>query len=150
MDLLIPPPVLLAVFAAAMWAIDRALPGARAAWSLLGPVAVALLAIGLLLMAAAVAALAAAKTTVNPLKPARASKLVTGGVFRLSRNPIYLGDLLVLAAFAVWLGQPVDLALLVPFVAYLDRYQIRPEEQALRARFGDDYAAYCSRVRRWL
>jgi protein-S-isoprenylcysteine O-methyltransferase Ste14 len=68
----------------------------------------------------------------------------------LSRNPIYLADALLLAALTVWLGQPANAALLVAFVWYIDCFQIRAEEQALRTLFGADYAAWCDRVRRWL
>ena len=150
MNLLLPPPVVLALIAAAMWGIDRGLDTGRIAFTGQAPLAVALLAAGGGLMVAAAASMFAARTTINPMKPARASKLVTGGVFRWSRNPIYLGDLLILAALAVWLGQIVNLALLPAFVAYIGRFQIRAEERALAARFGAEYAAYRARVRRWL
>ena len=150
MNLLLPPPVVLALIAAAMWGIDRGLDTGRIAFTGQAPLAVALLAAGGGLMVAAAASMFAARTTINPMKPARASRLVTGGVFRWSRNPIYLGDLLILAALAVWLGQIANLALLPMFVAYIDRFQIRPEERVLAARFGAEYAAYRARVRRWL
>lgn len=150
MNLLVPPPVVMALVAAAMWGLDRWLDTGRIASTWQVPLAVALLVAGAGLMVAAAASLIAAHTTINPMKPARASKLVTGGVFRWSRNPIYLGDLLILAALAVWLGQIANLALLPAFVAYIGRFQIRPEERALAARFGAEYAAYRARVRRWL
>ena len=150
MNLLVPPPVVLALVAAAMWGIDRWLDTGRVAVTWQVPLAVALLVAGAGLMVAAAAALIAAHTTINPMMPGRASRLVTGGLFRWSRNPIYLGDLLLLAALAVWLGQIASLALLPMFVAYIDRFQIRPEERALAARFGAEYAAYRARVRRWL
>lgn len=150
MNLLVPPPVVLALLAAAMWGVDRWLDAGRITFAGQGPLALALLAAGIGLMAAAAASMFAAHTTINPLKPARASVLVTGGVFRFSRNPIYLGDFLILAALAVWLGQVANLALLPVFVAYIGRFQILPEERALAARFGDDYAAYRARVRRWI
>jgi len=150
MNLLVPPPVVLALIAAAMRGIDRGLDTGRIAFTGQAPLAVALLAAGGGLMVAAAASMFAARTTINPMKPARASKLVTGGVFRWSRNPIYLGDVLILAALAVWLGQIANLALLPVFVAYIGRFQIRPEERALAARFGAEYAAYRARVRRWL
>ena len=150
MNLLIPPPVVLAIIAAAMWGINRWFDAGRITFSLQAPVAGAFLAAGVVLMAAAVASFVAARTTINPLKPSRASRLVTGGVFRFSRNPIYLGDLLILAAVAVWLGQIGNVALLAVFVWYIDRFQIRPEERALSTLFGAEYAAYCARVRRWL
>jgi protein-S-isoprenylcysteine O-methyltransferase Ste14 len=149
-NLLLLPPVALAIIAAAMWAVDRMFDAGRitAGWRI--PVAIALLAASTLLMSAAVATMLRARTTIDPRKPSRTTRLVTNGVFRLSRNPIYLADALLLAALTVWLGQPANAALLVAFVWYIDRFQIRAEEQALRTLFGADYAAWCDRVRRWL
>ena len=133
-----------------MWVIDRSVDAGRITSSVQIPAAVAFLAAGVGLMATAVASFVTANTTINPLKPSRASRLVTSGVFRLSRNPIYVGDLLVLVAIAVWLGQAANIALLAGFVWYIDRFQIRPEERALSTLFGAEYTAYCARVRRWL
>ena len=150
MNPLIPPPIVAAIVGVLMWAVNRWLELGRVESAFQTPVAIVLLAAGLLLMLVAVASFIAAKTTVNPLRPSRASSLVTTGIFRLSRNPIYLGDLLLLAALAVWLGNIVNLLLLVPFVWYINRFQIIPEERALADRFGASYVAYCARVRRWL
>jgi protein-S-isoprenylcysteine O-methyltransferase Ste14 len=150
MNPLIPPPIVAAIVGVLMWAVNRWLELGRVESTFQTPVAIVLLVAGLLLMLAAVASFIAARTTVNPLRPSRASSLVTTGIFRLSRNPIYLGDLLLLAALAVWLGNIVNLLLLVPFVWYINRFQIIPEERALADRFGASYVAYCARVRRWL
>jgi protein-S-isoprenylcysteine O-methyltransferase Ste14 len=150
MNPLIPPPIIAAIVGTLMWIVNRWLEVGRVESAFQTPVSIVLLVAGLLLMLVAVASFVAAKTTVNPLRPSRASNLVTTGIFRLSRNPIYLGDLLVLAALAVWLGNIVNLLLLVPFVWYINRFQIIPEERALAERFGASYAAYCARARRWL
>lgn len=150
MQVLIPPPVVAAIVGAAMWGVARKLGFGRFEFALQAPLAVALLSAGLLLMVVAVASFVSAKTTVNPLAPSRASRLITTGAFRFSRNPIYLGDLLVLTALAVWLGNAVNVALLAFFAWYITRFQIVPEERALARLFGDSYAAYCARVRRWL
>ena len=150
MNPLVPPPVVAAIVGAVMWAVDRTLELGKFESALQAPAAGILLIVGLLLMLCAVASLVAARTTVNPLRPSRASSLVTTGIFRISRNPIYLGDLVVLAALAVWLGNAVSALLLVPFVAYINRFQIIPEERALTKLFGQRYIAYCSKVRRWL
>ena len=91
-----------------------------------------------------------ARTTVNPLRPERASALVTTGVYRITRNPMYVGMALMLLAWAVLLASPAALAGPVTFIAYMNRFQIGPEEDALDTLFGPDYAAYRSRVRRWL
>ena len=150
MNPLVPPPVVVAIIGVVMWAVDRKLELGKFESALQAPVAGVLLIVGLLLMFVAVASFVAAKTTVNPLRPSRASSLVTTGIFRISRNPMYLGDLLVLAALAVWLGNVVNVVLLVFFIWYINRFQIIPEERALTNLFGESYVAYCSRVRRWL
>ncbi len=147
---LIPPPVIAAIIGALMWAVDRTLSFGKIEFDFREAAALVLAAIGLLLIAIAVVHFIAARTSINPLRPSRASHLITNGVYAISRNPIYLGDLLMLAAFAVWLGNALNAALLVLFIGYINRYQIVPEERALAQRFGPAYAAYCSRVRRWL
>ena len=90
-----------------------------------------------------------AKTTVNPTTPAAASALVRTGVFRFTRNPMYLGLLLCLVAWAVYLSNALALLIVPLFVLYMNRFQIAPEERALATLFGDAYAAYKREVRRW-
>ena len=104
---------------------------------------------GVLIAMAGVLEFRRARTTVHPMHPDRVSALVTSGIFRFSRNPMYLGMLLVLAALAAWMGQPIGMALLPLFVLYLNRYQISAEEEAIAAHFGQSYRDYCRRVRRW-
>jgi len=87
---------------------------------------------------------------VNPLKPDSASALVVAGIYRWTRNPMYLGMATVLAAWGLYLANIGALAGVALFVAYMNRFQIAPEERALEARFGADFAAYRGRVRRWL
>ena len=90
------------------------------------------------------------KTTINPMKVNEVATLMTGGVFSLSRNPIYLADLIFLIAWVVWLGEATNLILPAVFVWYCTRFQILPEEDALRSKFGETYADYQRRVRRWI
>ena len=90
------------------------------------------------------------RTTVNPLAPQNSSTVVQDGIYRYSRNPMYLGMALLLTAWAVWLAQPACLLVLPLFVAYITRFQILPEERILLARFGAPYQDYLRRVRRWL
>ena len=119
----------------------------------LAPRAVAASAIALTGLAFSVAGALSfrrAKTTVNPLKPEKASSLVTSGVYRVTRNPMYLGLALVVLAWAVLLASPVLLLGPVGFVAYINRFQIAPEERVLSARFGADFEAYRAQGRRWL
>ncbi len=133
-----------------MWAVSETLEFGKFKSDLQLPIALVLLTIGLLLMATAAGQFIAAKTTINPLRPSRATSLITTGVFAISRNPIYLADLLLLAALAVWLGNGINVAPAALFVCYTHRFQIIPEERALAQLFGAAYDAYCSRVRRWL
>ncbi len=133
-----------------MWAVNRNVELGKVESAWLVPAAGVLLAAGLLLIGVAAISFVRARTTINPLRPSHASSLITTGLFGLSRNPIYLGDLLILAAYAVWLGQAINVVFLALFVCYINRFQIQPEEHALAHRFGERYADYCSRVRRWL
>lgn len=138
-----------------MWVLARLLPQAqvwpRGASGWVWAAALALALAGGLIALAGVREFARARTTVNPLSPQRASHLVTGGIYQYTRNPMYLGMLLVLAGWGVWLGNAAAL-LAGPLLAVLvlDALQIAPEERVMRARFGDDYARYAAQVRRWL
>jgi protein-S-isoprenylcysteine O-methyltransferase Ste14 len=150
----IPPPVIDAACAALMWWLAGRAPWAQA-WPRGGGVwvwaaAIALALAGALIALAGVREFARASTTVNPLAPARASQLVTSGIFGHTRNPMYLGMLLALAGWGVWLGNAAAwLALPLPVIV-LNALQIAPEERAMRQRFGDDFERYAARVRRWV
>jgi protein-S-isoprenylcysteine O-methyltransferase Ste14 len=146
----IPPPIVAVTFALGMWAVASLLPGASLRFPGQGFATAALIAAGLGVIAVSIVQFRRARTTVNPLKPEAASALVSGGVFRLTRNPMYLGMALVLAAWAAWLGNAAGALLVAGFVAYINRFQIAPEERALRAHFGDAFGAYARRVRRWI
>jgi protein-S-isoprenylcysteine O-methyltransferase Ste14 len=146
----VPAPVVAAATGACMkfYAIAAGVVMDPTAWRMYSGVALAQASGGVVL--AACASMFRARTTINPFSPARASSLVTSGIFRLSRNPMYLSLLLLLVAYAVrldsllvWLGP-------IAFVAYVNRFQIGPEERALQTRFGEAYLRYRDRTRRWL
>jgi protein-S-isoprenylcysteine O-methyltransferase Ste14 len=90
------------------------------------------------------------RTTVNPTRPAAATALVQDGVYRWTRNPMYVGLALGLAGVAVGLSNLGAMVLLPAFVAWIDRFQIVPEERALLAKFAAAFTDYSARVRRWL
>jgi len=92
----------------------------------------------------------AAGTTFEPFDPSKTSSLVTDGPNAITRNPIYLGLAGLLATHAVVRGGWLPPLPVAVFVAVIDRVQIRPEEDALRRKFGEEYASYCARVPRWL
>ncbi len=99
---------------------------------------------------AGVAAFRRERTTVNPLTPGAATSVVSSGVYSRSRNPMYVGFLLALAGWAVYLSNVAAALLLPAFVAYMNRYQIKPEERVLLAKFGTAFEQYMARVRRWI
>ncbi|MEP3209644.1 MAG: isoprenylcysteine carboxylmethyltransferase family protein [Maribacter sp.] len=89
------------------------------------------------------------KTTVDPTAPSKASKLVTSGIYQYSRNPMYLGLLLMLLAWGLWLGNAFNVLLAAGFVAYMNAFQIAAEEEMLLQLFDKEYKQYCTLVRRW-
>ena len=150
MNTRIPPPVVVVISAAMMWWLARLLAVGEFETEIQSLLAVVFMSAGIGMMLIAAFSFYEAKTTINPLDPSKASHLITTGIFGFSRNPIYLADLLILIAWAIWLGNIFNIALLVVFVVYINRFQIAPEERALGSLFGDAYRDYCSRVRRWI
>jgi protein-S-isoprenylcysteine O-methyltransferase Ste14 len=137
------PPVWLAAFLGASWVVGRTvpLPGL--------PVTGLILAgIGAALMVVALVQMTLARTTFVPRKEPRT--LVSRGIFALTRNPIYLGDALILAGLSLYWNALLALPLVAVFVAIINRRFIRGEEAVLRQTFGAEFDAYCTRTRRWL
>lgn len=150
MHLKIPPPIIFASALALLYLGSWLLP--QASVTLLGGtwVALVLALVGLALGGQAVFAFVRAKTTVHPLRPEEASTLVTGGFYRFSRNPMYLGLAFLLMAFAVFWGTLTAVVILPAFIWYITEFQIKPEEERLAEKFEDAYVDYLNRVRRWI
>lgn len=146
----IPPPLVATLFALFMWGFSSAVPGIEVSDSLRIGSTVAVLLLGAFFCLAGVLSFRRARTTVNPLKPETASALVSSGIYRVSRNPMYLGFALFLAAWAVFLASPWALVGVLGFILYMNRLQIAAEERALELLFGAEFDRYKSRVRRWL
>lgn len=150
LELRVPPVVLTLGAASLMWLLARTTPGLEWPGRPRVIVAATLFIGGLAVAAFAVREFRAARTTVNPLQPAAVSTMVRSGIYGHTRNPMYLGMVLALAAWSVWLACPAAMAVLPVVAAYLDRFQIVPEERALAARFGREFDEYRRSVRRWL
>jgi len=150
LELKIPPPVVALLLALAMWAL--AALGPTLPWSegTRRVVALALALVGASFDFMGLIAFVRRHTTVNPLRPANTSALVTNGIYRITRNPMYVGLVMFLTAWAVYLGAAWPLLGPVVFVLYITRFQIRPEERVLTTLFGEAYTDYTRRVRRWL
>jgi protein-S-isoprenylcysteine O-methyltransferase Ste14 len=146
----IPPPIVASLIAAAMWAVSLFQP-AIPFTPLFRQVAVSVLAVaGICFDSLGLLAFLKSRTTINPLLPHKASALVTGGIYRISRNPMYVGLALLLGAWAVYLAAMWPFIGPVLFVSYINRYQIQPEEKFLTSIFGVEYSTYATQVRRWL
>ena len=149
LELKVPPVVQFLVAAGLMWLLTLFAPGATVRFpGQLLAASLVLLVAGLVGMAG-VRAFARAQTTVNPLRPEAASRLVTGGIYRHTRNPMYLALLLALLAWGLWLGHAFAWLGVPVFALAMNRLQIRPEERALEALFGDEFRAYARQVCRW-
>ena len=90
------------------------------------------------------------KTTISPLKPSDATSLVTEGMYRYSRNPMYLGLLLLTIASTIWFGTWFGIIINILFIFLINFLQIIPEEEALLEIFGEEYEEYKKNVRRWI
>jgi protein-S-isoprenylcysteine O-methyltransferase Ste14 len=151
LELKIPPLALVVLFAIAMMGIAYVFPPlamglAQSGWWIGIPVVV----IGAFTCIAGVIGFRRARTTVDPTRPEATSALVTGGIYRFTRNPMYLGFLLMLLGTAFAADNWLALILAFLFVPYMNRWQIGPEERILTEKFGGEFAAYRGKVRRWI
>ena len=150
LELKIPPPVVALLVGTTMWLAAPLGPALDVPAPLRAGLAIAIALVGAGFDVAGALGFRRARTTVNPMQPAKTSALVTSGIYRVSRNPMYVGLLCILAGWAVYLASLWPLAGPALFVLYIGRFQIAPEERALAARFGAEFAAYSAKVRRWL
>jgi protein-S-isoprenylcysteine O-methyltransferase Ste14 len=147
---LIPPPVIAVFFAGIAFGFDVFSPfdlllrGARY------PASLSFIVAGLAVIGLGIAGFRHHKTTISPYAIDKANALVTSGIYRFTRNPMYLGMLLILLGIVAYTQDVLALLAPIGFLIALNRLQIRPEERALRRAFGPAYDAYCARTRRWL
>lgn len=151
MDNRIPPPLVAILFGLLAWCAARRFPGAldlTLEWRI--GLALIVLIAGMAICVAGLLSFRHARTTVNPLKPETASALVSSGIYRYTRNPMYLGFATALIAWSIFLAWPPALLGVLGFVIYMNHFQIGPEERALASLFGSEFTQYRRRVRRWL
>lgn len=147
----IPPPLIAFLCALLMWLGAQQWPlnlQLSFTWRL--GIALPIMLLGVLLSMAGMRLFKRVRTTFSPLNPQKASTLVSSGVYQYTRNPMYLGLAVVLVAWTLLLAWPTALLGVAGFVLYMNRFQISPEEKALSTLFGQDFAHYCARVRRWV
>ena len=126
LELKVPPPAVALVTAVLMWLASRSSPALTFAFPASNLLVVGLAAIGLTVAISGVVTFRRARTTLNPTKPETSSSLVSWGIYKITRNPMYLGLLLVLTAWAIFLSNWLAFLFLPVFVIYIDRFQILP------------------------
>ena len=148
LELKIPPLLVAVIFGALIWAMPSTyeVSNSIALYVFSG----VLFFIGCLVSVLGVWEFKKQKTTVNPMSPQESNSLVIRGVYKFTRNPMYLGFLLWLLSLGVFLRNPYSLILAVGFVLYMNYFQILPEERVLTNSFGEDYLEYKKSVRRWI
>ena len=149
----VPPLAVGLLIAAIMWLAAWATPTLTFVFPARSFFSVAFVVTGAVISGLGIASFRRAKTTVNPMKPDSSSSLVVSGVagiYTYTRNPMYLGFLLILVGWAIFLSNVLAFFLLPGFILYMNRFQIEPEERALSALFADEYSEYHAKVRRWV
>ena len=146
----VPPPLVALSIGGLMWCVASLVPPLDVPFVVRVAGALALVVIGQGIAISGIVSFHRAKTTVNPIKLDTASSLVSSGVFRITRNPMYLGMLITLVGWAVYLANWLAVLAVPLFVLYMNRFQIAPEERVMASLFGADYVAYRERVRRWI
>ena len=150
LELKIPPVLVTILFASMMWGLALAATPSNALESATSVLSAVLVVMGGVFVLSGVVAFRKAMTTVNPTRPEASSALVTTGVYRYTRNPMYVGFLFFLIGWGVFLANAYAMTLAIGFVGYMNRFQIHPEERVLESIFGAEFLAYKTRVRRWL
>jgi len=150
MKLKIPPVLQFLIFALLMWLTHRFTKVKHLEFKYQEIVSWLFFSIGVFTGMIAVYSFRKASTTVDPMNPEKASKLVTNSIYKFTRNPMYLGLLIVLIAYAIRLGNFYAGAILPLYTAYITIFQIIPEEKTLSTLFKEDFTNYKNTVRRWI
>jgi protein-S-isoprenylcysteine O-methyltransferase Ste14 len=150
LELKVPPPVVALFMAGLSWLASWAAPTLGFVLPHRNAIVLASLVAGVSVAMLGVVSFRRARTTLNPLKPEKSSALVMSGIYLYTRNPMYLGLLLVLLGWVSFLANALAFVFLPVFIHYMNRFQIDPEERVLVSVFGQEFTAYLSKVRRWL
>lgn len=148
METRIPPPIVTLVFGLSIYFSREIFQAVEIKYSFY--IGILLLILGLAILISAVRLFRNDKTTVNPLSPEQATKLVTDGIFKYSRNPMYLGMVFILSSMAVFFNLIGGIILIALFCFYITKFQIIPEERAMSNLFSQDFNKYKHATRRWI
>lgn len=150
LELKVPPVIVMFIFMVLMYFVSNLFSSFNVDFLFQTFLSVETFVSGLAVIIAGVYIFKIQETTVNPLIPESSSKLVMNGIYKFTRNPMYLGMAIILFALFIFLGNILNLINIVLFILYMNKYQIIPEEKVLEKLFGDEFISYKSKVRRWL
>ena len=144
----IPPPLVALVHSFLIISTKNTFPKVEIVWGfIIGSISIIF---GLIVILSAIILFKKNKTTISPLNPSNATKLIVHGLYNFSRNPMYLGLLLVLSGISIIQNPIGGLLFVSSFISYLNHFQIIPEENAMLDLFKDDFLKYKENVRRWI
>ena len=143
-----PPPLIYVLGLLAGWLLERKHPLVPLPRNFAIAAGIVLLIAGLALARSGARAIWKANSSIIPMRPTTA--IVSDGVYRFTRNPMYVSMVVIYVGIALLIRAPWAIVLLPAVVIAVDRLVIAKEESYLRGKFGDYYMNYCSRVRRWI
>ena len=150
LELKIPPPGYALIIGLFMWLLNKHFPVIHFIESPWNKAGLVLIVLAFTMDLSSLFLFFKKHTTPSPFSPDNASTLVTTGLYKITRNPMYVGLLIILTGYAIWLGSLTPFGLLPVFYWVITNMQIKPEERILEKKFGQEYLDYKSRVRRWL
>jgi len=150
MKLIVPPPLQGLICAGLIWVIATYFPQYSIDLAYKKYLSGVLFFIGVTIDLLALRIFHQSGTTVSPFSPDKTSSLVATGIYRYTRNPMYLGMVFLLVGFTVWFGAVPGLLIIALFIWSITELQIKPEEAVLLEKFGESYTDYCQKVRRWI
>ena len=113
-------------------------------------ISIFILSAGILIFVNPVLQFIKSKTTVNPIQFEEVNKLVTSGIFKYSRNPMYLGMLMIVLSASIFYLNIYSILTPLLFILWINKFQIKREEEFLIEKFGDEYLSYKKKTRRWI
>jgi protein-S-isoprenylcysteine O-methyltransferase Ste14 len=150
LELKIPPVFVTFIFFLAAWLISKLFGFFNYNFLILKILSILLFIAGLTILVIAVSKFQIEKTTVDPITPRKANSLVVNGIYKYTRNPMYLSLFFWVTGLAFYLGNPLNLFTSILFLLYMTRFQIKPEEKILTEKFAEEYKLYLKNVKRWL
>ena len=143
----IPPPIVTLLCIGIIYLFENKIEYSQPDFKAIG---IIFLILGFIIIFLAVLKFIKIKTTVDPTRPHKTSNLVISGIYKITRNPMYLGMLFLIIAYTIYTNNVVGSIIIPIFIFYINKFQIEPEEIEMRKKFGESFENYCKKVNRWL